>query len=288
MRKLLLFFFFTTLTYNSFAQFSAYYPDGKKVTIKFKTIKQLLDTLGISETQSYHHKLGEVYFKRLSNKSIFVLFLDKDYPLKIKEIIISYNYSKYLNSYSYYWDLKDMIKKGTLTKSYLQDVFKEPDTKGQEEDGTAYWIYKNYNTKITFDGDNPKTADVINYKAFQRNELAIATFEVTGVDYTIGFDISLTNFGKKIIKYSFITITATNPVDDKVGTKTVKAVGPIKPSETGSYEFVDAIYSRTAKYLTIDNIKLQYMDGSIKIISKNEVQNIRVMDWEEVGNRTED
>ncbi len=288
MRKLFLLLFLTTITFNLFAQFNAYYSDGKKVTIKFQTIKELLDTLGVNETQSYHHKLGEVYFKRLSNKPVFVLFIGKEYPLKIKEIISSYNYSKYLNSYSYYWDLKDMIKNGSLTKSYLQDLFKKPDIKGQDDEGAEYWIYKSYNAKITFDADNAKSADVINYKAFERNELAIPTFEVTGSDYTIGCNISLTNFSKKVIKYAFITITATNPVDDKVGTKTIKAVGPIKPSDTGSYEFGDVIYSRTAKYLTIDNIKLQYMDGSIKIIQKNEVENIRIIDWEEVGRRTED
>lgn len=287
MRKLFLLLFMMVITGNSFAQFSAYYPDGKKVTIKFQTIQELLDTLGVSETESYNHKLGDVYFKRLSNKPVFVFFFDKAYPLKIKEIISSYKYAEYLNSYSYYWDLKDMIKKGTLTKSYLQDLFKEPDIKGQEDDGAEYWIYKSYNAKITFEGDHAKSADVINYKAFQKNELSIPAFEVTGSDYSIGCNISFTNFSKKIIKYVFITITATNPVDDLVGTKIIKAVGPIKPSETASYEFDDVIYSQTAEYLTINNIKLQYMDGSIKFIPKNEVQNIRIIDWEEVGHRTE-
>ncbi len=289
MKKFIFLLFFTVNSFNLlFAQFSAYYPDGKKVKIKFQTIKQLLDSLEISETERYHHILGEVYFKRLSDKPIFVLFPDKEYPLKIRGIISSYNYSKYLYSYSYYWDLNDMIKKGTLTKEYLQDVFKDPDTIGHDDDGSEYWIYRNYNTKIIFEGDNAKSADVINYKALLRNELAVGSFDITGTDYAIGLDISLTNYSKKTIKYAFITVTATNPVHDKIGTKTVKAVGPIKPSETASYEFNDIIYSRTAKYLTIDNIKLQYMNGAIKIIPKNEVKNIRVMDWAEYGNRTID
>lgn len=280
--------FFLLLSHNLFSQFNAYYPDGRKITLKFETINQLLDSLGYNETETYRHNLGEVYFKRLTNQPIFILFDKKSYPTKIKEIISSYNYQEYLNSYSYYWDLKDMISENTLTKKYLKDNFKEPDIKDKIDDGSEYWIYKNYNLKIIFDGENPKSADVINYKAIQKNELAIPTFNVTGSDYTIGFDISLSNLGKKTIKYSFITVTATNPVNDKVGTKVVKAVGPIEPTETGEYEFEDVIYSRVAKYLAIENIKLQYMDGTVKIISKNEIQKIRITDWEEVGNRVID
>ena len=276
----------TTVTCNLFAQFNAYYPDGKKITIKYETIGSLLDSLGINESESYSHKLGYVYFKRLSNKPIFVFFMGKEYPLKVKEMISSYNYTKYLNSYSYYHDLKDMIKEETLTKNYLKDVFNEPSLKGQNENASEYWIFKNYNVKIIFENDTAKSVDVINYKAVQRNELAISSFDVTGDDYSIGFEISLNNCGRKTIKYTFITVTATNPVDDKVDTKTVKAVGPIRPSDTGTYEFNNIIYSNTAKYLSIDNIKLQFMDGTFKIISKAEVKNITLQDWEEIGNRT--
>ena len=75
----------------SFAQISndikAYYPDGKKIDFRFNTIKNLLDTLDIKENTSYSHPLGEVYFKRLSNKPVFVLFIDKEYPLKIIKCI---------------------------------------------------------------------------------------------------------------------------------------------------------------------------------------------------------
>lgn len=181
-----------------------------------------------------------------------------------------------------------MIKNHTLTQEYLLDIFKEPDIKAKNDEDKEYWIYNNYNVKITFDWNIANLADVINYKAFKRNQLSISSFDVTGSDYAIGFNISLTNFSSKTIKYVFITVTATNPVDDKVGTKIVKAVCPIKQAAIGSYEFDDIIYSRTAKYLSIDLIKIQYMDGAIKTISKSEIQNIRLMDWEEVGNRTED
>ncbi len=290
MKKIYLFLILSLLTVSGYGQFSAFYPDGKKITIKFNTIRELLDTLGIQEADSYSHKYGHVYFKRLSNKPIFILFLEKDYPEKIKEIISSYNlkYNRYLYSYPYYYDLKDMIKNHTLTQEYLLDIFKEPDIRAKNDEDKEYWIYNNYNVKITFDWNIANLADVINYNAFKRNQLAISSFNVTGSDYAIGFNISLTNFSSKTIKYVFITVTATNPVDDKVGTKIVKAVGPIKQTDIGSYEFDDIIYSRSAKYLSIDLIKIQYMDGAIKTIPKSEIQNIRLMDWEEVGNRTED
>ena len=280
-------FFLTFSSLNSFSQ--AYYPDGKKITIKYGSIKSLLDTLGINESTSYDYKQWcSVYFMRLTNKPIFVFFWKNPTPLKIKEIISTYNYNKYLYSYSYYWDLKDMIKKGSLTKQYLLEIFQEPDAKGTSDEESEYWIFKKYNSKILFENDTAKSADVINYNAFKKNELTISSFEVTGSDYSIGFNISLLNLSSKVIKYVSITVTATNSVNDKVGTQTVKGVGPIKFNEPSNFEFKDIINSGVAKYLTIENIKIEYMDGTIKLIPKSEVHNIKIQNWEEVGTRTID
>lgn len=273
------------ISIDGFAQSSAYYPNGKKINIEFTTLKELLDTLGIKETEYHFNNLGNVHFKRLSNKPIFVMFSGKDYPLRTNEIINSYNYSEYLNSYSYYFDLKDMIKSGSLTKGYLNDVFNEPDIKDFNEDGTEYWIFKKFNTKIDFIDSIAIKANVINYNAIEKNQLAIIEYSVTGDDYSIGFDISINNMAKKTIKYIFYTITATNPVDDKVGTKTVKGIGPIKSNDSGSYEFENAIHSKAAHYLSLDLIKVEFMDGTFKVIPKSEIQKITLQDWEEIGNR---
>jgi len=269
---------------NLWAQFDVYYPNGKKIEIKFETIGQLLDSLGIKESDSHSNDYGVAYYKRLTNKPIFILFLEKPNISKIKDIISAYDYKKYLYSYSYYYDLKDMIKEGSLTKDYLFDAFGKPD-EIQREAKKETLIFKNYNAKIIFENDVAKTADVINYKALDKNKFAIISYDVTGSDYTIGFDISLLNLSDKTIKYTFITVTATNPVNDKIGTKTVKAIGPIKSNETGSYEFEDTFYSNTAQYLGIDKIKIQYMDGTTRNISKSEIKNITIENWEEVGNR---
>jgi len=290
MKKHLLIAFLFLSAFRIYGQFKAYYPDGKKIAIKFTTIKELLDSLGIQESESYYRGNDAVYFKRLSNKPVFIIFFEKEHPEKIKDIIASYNseYNKYLYSYSYYFDLNDMMKGHTLTREYLLDIFKKPDIIDKNEESKEFWIFNNYNLKVTLDGNLASSFDIVNFKAIKRNQLSITSFDVTGDDYSIGFNISLTNFNTKTIKYAFITVTATNPVDDKVGSKTVKAVGPIKQNDIGSYEFENIIYSRTAKYLSIDLIKIQYMDGTLKTIPKSEIQNIRLMDWEEIGNRTED
>ena len=266
-----------SLSYNLSAQF--FYPNGKKVDI-------LRDSIEKNNISLHMHKLGVVYFRKLTNKPIYVVFTKTAYPSKIKEMISSYDYKRYINSYSYYYELNDMIRSGELSKDYLQTAFNSPDKKGQTDEGTEYWIYKKFNVKVIFRDSVPISADVINYNAIEKNELSISTFNVTGEDYTMGFNIGLTNLSSKVIKYVFVTVTATNAVNDKVGTKTVKGVGPIGQGMTGSYEFDDIFYSRVAEYLEIDGVKLQYMDGSIKNISKLEAKNIRLTDWEAVGQRT--
>lgn len=284
--KYFLFFILLLLFHFSGHAWTAYYPNGSKVTIRFTTIKSLLDSLGVNETTSSHQILGVVYFKRLSNKPLFVFFPDKEYPNKIQDIIKSYDYSSYIYSYSYYWDAKNMIDSGTLTKEYLKDVFGEPDVDKTNEEGLEAVVYRKYNLRVEFKNGFAKAVNVINYNAISKNQLSILKYEVTGEDYSIGFNISLSNLSAKTIKYSFITVTATNPVDDKVGTKTVKAIGPINQNDFASYEFENTFYSRVAEYLSIDNIKIQYMDGTIKNIPKSEIRKIRMKDWEAEGQRT--
>jgi hypothetical protein len=267
------------------AQYGAYYPNGKKINIEFKTIRQLLDSMGVKETESHIHKLGSVYFKKLSNIPLFVIFNEKDYPSKIKDIIKSYDYNSYLYSYSYYYDLTKMMKSSTLTKKYLDEVFGDPTNTISGKGKTTAYIYKKYNARIEFNDSIAMSVDVINYNALEKCKFAIQSWQVTGSDYSIGMDITLSNLSEKIIKYIYITVTAKNPVDDKVGTKTLKAVGPIYSNDSGSYSFEDIIYSKTASSLSLDKIKVEYMDKTTKTFSKLDIRNITVEDWEEVGNR---
>ena len=73
---------------------------------------------------------------------------------------------------------------------------------------------------------------------------------------------------KKTIKYIYVTVTGYNPVDDRVGTKTLTCVGPILPDESGSYSFKHVFYSSTMSSAKITGLRVQYMDKSVKIVAQ--------------------
>ena len=96
------------------------------------------------------------------------------------------------------------------------------------------------------------------------NKLLIYDYNVTGSDYTIGFDITVENtHNSKTIKYIYFDVVIKNPVKDIVATKSVKGIGPIEPNTKSSYSFEDILYSKVASHMTLKNIKIQYMDGTI-------------------------
>lgn len=268
------------------SQNSAYLPSGKKLPYKNFSTNSLRDSLKLGELEGIFTPYGEVFYKKLTNKPVFLFFSKKDDLSKIPIMLQSYNYNKYLYSYDYYYDLKSMIEDKTLTKAYLLEAFGEPSIESASEDGIPYWVFKRYNLRVEFENDSPKKADVINYRAYAIHQLAIFDYSITGESYSIGFDISFLNMSKKTIKYLYMTVTATNPVHDRIGTKTVRAIGPIKPNDSGSYNFENTFLSGSAQYLSLDAIKVQYIDGSIKLLSKSQVTSIKSTDWEEVGNRT--
>ena len=108
------------------AQINAYYPDGRKIRNECKSINELLILLGEKETTS--HSLGNdlVYFKKLTNKPIFVMSVssDKAIPLeRIKKVISSYKYNDYINSFSYYYDLREMMKDSSLIDLHSFRIF---------------------------------------------------------------------------------------------------------------------------------------------------------------------
>ncbi|WP_172664807.1 hypothetical protein [Pedobacter steynii] len=201
-----------------------------------------------------------------------------------------YDYNDYIYSYSFYAELKRHLDSGQLTKAFLTETFGKVSREIEEEDGIKNLIFRKNNAKISFDGDSAVKVDVINYRAYDLHKTAILEYKVTGEDYSIGFDITISNLSdsEKTIKYVYITVTARNPVSDKIGTKTVRAIGPIKSGDYGDYSFENTFYSSTAKYLSLDAIKIQYMDGSIKLLNKAQTRAITTVDWEEEGNRTLD
>jgi len=88
-----------------------------------------------------------------------------------------------------------------------------------------------------------------------------------------GVAFEVYNPTKKVIKYIWFTVTGYNPVGDKVidptrrqSAITMKGVGPIKSKDLASYDFDYTWFTDMVETAKINSIKVQYMDGSMKVI----------------------
>lgn len=91
----------------------------------------------------------------------------------------------------------------------------------------------------------------------------------------IDINFKVINPYRSKIKYIWFTVSGTNPVGDPVRDGrsgkfdvTVKGVGPIEYGKIGEYEFEDVFYSKIVDSMKVKQIKIQFFDGSIKLISK--------------------
>lgn len=98
---------------------------------------------------------------------------------------------------------------------------------------------------------------VIDYRAYDESEYTDGT----------GIRVKVLNLSKKTIKYISFNVTGINAVDDAVSSKSRKGIGPIKPDETGSYEFEYAWFTDIIEYIRINSIIIQYMDGSKRTVT---------------------
>lgn len=269
--------------------FEAYLPTGDRLKGSYHTMGDVLNRLGVTLTRSHSYRPANatVYFHKLTATPVVIIFIGKGKPERIQEAISSFDYTDYINSFSYYFDVRTMVGDGTLTKDYVQRYFPAPeknityDTMREE----WYFIDNNLMLEVSTTSDLVLGYDVQNYKAMRKNQLAMRNYRVTGTDYSIGFNVAIVNLSSKVIKYVHFTATARDPVDDLVRSVTAKGIGPIGPDETGSFTYNDLIISRVAEYLSIDQIVVTYMDMSTKTISKKDVDRIMEVDWEEVGRR---
>lgn len=124
-------------------------------------------------------------------------------------------------------------------------------------------IYRNDLKKAFAFLDNTKTKGlaVLNWSYYDESE------------YTSGTSakIEVYNPAKKTIKYIWFSFVGYNAVGDVVSSKgqtirTMKAVGPIKEKETGSYEFSYVWFSDLVQTAKLKAIKIQYMDGTFKLV----------------------
>lgn len=102
-------------------------------------------------------------------------------------------------------------------------------------------------------------------------------------EYSSFVDISITviNPYSKKIKYIWFTFQGFNPVNDIIRDgitgkteKTVQGIGPIDYSEKGSYNFESVLYSKVVESMKIKQIKIQFFDGTVKVISNPKSLNI--------------
>ena len=86
-----------------------------------------------------------------------------------------------------------------------------------------------------------------------------------------GVEFSFYNPTKRTIKYINLSFVGYNAVDDKVGEiKQKRCIGPIESEETASYDFEYVWFTDVVEYAKLLSISVQYMDGSVKTISKPE------------------
>ena len=86
------------------------------------------------------------------------------------------------------------------------------------------------------------------------------------------FKIEILNPTNKIVKYLWFNISAYDAVDGLLFNSgksivSLKGIGPIGSNEISSYAFDKVFYSPVIHKMKIRSIKIQYMDGSIKIIT---------------------
>jgi hypothetical protein len=151
MKKLLMFFLFTTLIYPQ--ETSVYKPDG--VQIKFPkntTVGKILKTLdpkGITIQHIIKHEpLDEftvIYYKFLTKESIFII---TSKPELIKQSLDEYDFTNYMRSLLSEIDIDRFIKKKKLYDLYLINTLGNPDSIQKDVTGGSIfelWHYDLYN-----------------------------------------------------------------------------------------------------------------------------------------------
>lgn len=139
----------------------------------------------------------------------------------------------------------------------------------------------------------------------RKNELdqAIAAIDATGKhgitlfkssifdvsDYTegTGFKATVLNSSKKTIKYVSFTVAGLNAVGDPVlgnarggASPTLRGIGPIAPGETASYSKDYMWMTDVVQSYRIRSIKVEYTDGSSKVVSDVKKIQISAQDYE--------
>lgn len=182
------------------------------------------------------------------------------YPTEIKDL-----YEIVHNTKTYYIE-KDKISIKNYTFEDINNLSAETATKFKD--------YTNIMSKLIYENDVKEALNSLNsHKAAGLSIYDWSYYDES--EYTEGTSAKITVYNptNKTIKYLWFSFVGFNAVGDKVidrrsGTSAVlkKAIGPIAKGETGSYKFEYVWFTDIVETAKIASIKVQYMDGTLKII----------------------
>lgn len=111
-------------------------------------------------------------------------------------------------------------------------------------------------------------------KACKSKGLFICDYSISDNGYATNIDIKVGNPTTKTIKYIWFSFAGYNAVNDPVkgprGKNLIvkEGIGPIEPDGMASYHFDNAWFNTLVETIEVKQVKVQYMDNSVKMISK--------------------
>ena len=168
----------------------------------------------------------------------------------------------YMNKLSAGITDNDMQKVNTLTESEKEQLKKDALTKSM---------------MLKLDGVEKVLNDVKRTSVFGISLMKSSVYDESEVTEGTGIEMQYLNSTKKRIKYVTAVVVGYNGVDDPVKASftrkyevVLKGVGPIEPDETATYKKEYAWHTDVVEYIKIKSIKVDYMDGTSKTITKPE------------------
>ena len=126
-------------------------------------------------------------------------------------------------------------------------------------------------------------------KATSKQGIAILKsriFDVSEHTEGTGFEVTVYNSGRKTIKYVTFSVTGLNAVNDPVRDRLrnttapmLRGIGPIEPGDTGSYTKDYMWMTDIVESFRISQIKLEYTDGTTKILTDTKGLRISERDY---------
>lgn len=198
-------------------------------------------------------KIGDGYSKRF-----FEFIVDNKNYLIESRLVTTTNKNK--------WDIISLMTpeeidslKFTASKAWKENL--EADLKERSEELRV----KKLDTLAVgnfLEKTKPQGLTVLKFSCYDESEYTKGT----------GVKVRIYNPSKKTIKYVWFSFSGYNTVGDRVSSRgksliTTRGIGPIRPDEEGSYEYEYVWFTDIVESVKLTFIKLQYMDGTFKLIA---------------------